>query len=98
MKAARRTTMANLSVIFSNDQPKREEKYPRIRLLYKNKDTIEIHVQAQQPHSWKRSILNRGAVVHMRQRANANLDLALSSRRGITPNGIRQQVIEPEGE
>jgi hypothetical protein len=46
--------MANLSVIFSNDQPKREEKYPRTWPLYKNKDTIEIRVQAQQPHSWKR--------------------------------------------
>jgi hypothetical protein len=39
------TTMANLKVIISNDQPTREEKYPLTWLLYKDKDTLEIHVR-----------------------------------------------------
>jgi hypothetical protein len=39
------TTMANLKVIISNDQPTREEKYPPTWLLYKDKDTLEIHVR-----------------------------------------------------
>ena len=37
-------TMANLAIVVSNDQPIREETYPRTWLLYKDKDTIEIHV------------------------------------------------------
>jgi hypothetical protein len=36
--------MANLRIIVSNDRPIREEKYPRTWLLYKDKDTIEVHV------------------------------------------------------
>ena len=36
--------MANLSLIVSNDRPMREAKYPRTWLLYKDKDTIEVHV------------------------------------------------------
>jgi hypothetical protein len=37
--------MANLEVITSNDQPKREEKYPPTWLLYNGECTIEIHVR-----------------------------------------------------
>jgi hypothetical protein len=37
--------MANLAIIASNDQPIREERYPRTWLLYKDKDTIEIQVK-----------------------------------------------------
>jgi len=37
--------MANLRVIVSNDQPVRDEKYPRTWLLYKDKHTIEVHVR-----------------------------------------------------
>jgi hypothetical protein len=37
-------TMANLRIILSNDRPIREEKYPRTRLLYNDKDIIEVHV------------------------------------------------------
>ena len=37
-------TMANLAIIVSNDRPIREERYPRTWLLYRDKDTIEIHV------------------------------------------------------
>jgi hypothetical protein len=37
-------TMANLRIIVSNDRPIREEKYPRTWLLYKDNDTIEVHV------------------------------------------------------
>ena len=37
-------TMANLRIIVSNGRPIREETYPRIWLLYKDKDTIEVHV------------------------------------------------------
>lgn len=37
-------TMANLRIIVSNDQPIREEMYPRTWLLYKDKDTTEVHV------------------------------------------------------
>ena len=36
--------MASLAIIVSNDRPLREERYPRTWLLYKDKDTIEIHV------------------------------------------------------
>jgi hypothetical protein len=36
--------MANLAIIVSNNQPIREERYPRTWLLYKGKDRIEIHV------------------------------------------------------
>ena len=36
--------MANLAIIVSNDRPTREERYPRTWLLYKDKDTIELHV------------------------------------------------------
>ena len=36
--------MANLAIIVNNDQPIREETYPRTWLLYKHEDTIEIHV------------------------------------------------------
>lgn len=36
--------MANLMIIVSNDQPKREEQYPRTWLLHKGSDTIEVHV------------------------------------------------------
>jgi hypothetical protein len=41
--------MANLRVIVRNDQPKREENCPRTWLLYKEKETIEIHITARQP-------------------------------------------------
>jgi hypothetical protein len=37
--------MANLRAIVSNDRPIREENYPRTWFLYKNNDTIEIHVR-----------------------------------------------------
>jgi hypothetical protein len=36
--------MANLILIAKNEQPKREERYPQIWLLYKGHDTIQIHV------------------------------------------------------
>jgi hypothetical protein len=36
--------MANLRIIVHNDRPVREEKNPRTWLLYKDKDTIEVHV------------------------------------------------------
>lgn len=36
--------MANLMIIVSNNQPKREEQYPRTWLLYKGEETIEVHV------------------------------------------------------
>jgi hypothetical protein len=36
--------MANLRLIIRNDQPIREETYPRIWLLYKDGETIELHV------------------------------------------------------
>jgi hypothetical protein len=42
--------MANLRLILSNDQPIREEKYPRTWLLYKDKDTIEVHVTHDSPN------------------------------------------------
>lgn len=38
------TTMANLTIMVSNDQPTREQKYPPTWLLYKGEDTIEVHV------------------------------------------------------
>jgi hypothetical protein len=37
--------MANLRAIVSNDRPIREENYPRTWFLYKDNDTIEIHVR-----------------------------------------------------
>ena len=37
-------TKANLRIIVSNDRPIREEKYPRTWRLYKDKNTIEVHV------------------------------------------------------
>jgi hypothetical protein len=37
--------MANLRVIASNNQPTREEEFPRNWLLYKGKDIIEIQVR-----------------------------------------------------
>ena len=37
--------MADLRVIVSNDEPKREEEYPQIWLLYKDRETIEIYVR-----------------------------------------------------
>lgn len=36
--------MASLAIIANNDRPIREERYPRTWLLYKDKDTFEIHV------------------------------------------------------
>ena len=36
--------MAKLMIITRNDQPQREEKYPRTWLLYKNNSTIEFHI------------------------------------------------------
>jgi hypothetical protein len=41
--------MPDLRVIAHNDQPKREENYPRTWLLYKEKETIEIHITTRQP-------------------------------------------------
>jgi len=41
--------MANLKVIVRNDQPKREESYPRTWLLHKEKETREVHITAPQP-------------------------------------------------
>ena len=52
------TTMANLKVILSNDQPKREEKYPPTWLLYKGEGTIEIHVR-HDSHN-RPVVLNKG--------------------------------------
>jgi hypothetical protein len=37
--------MANLKIIVSNDQPVRENQYPRTWLLYKTEDAIEVHVR-----------------------------------------------------
>ena len=37
--------MANLRLIVSNDLPIREEKYPCIWLLLKEKSAIEVHVR-----------------------------------------------------
>jgi hypothetical protein len=51
--------MANLRVIGSNDQPKREEKYPDTWLLYKDKDMIEIHVRHDNHH--RPFVLDKGA-------------------------------------
>jgi len=53
-------TMASLTVIWSNDQPKRQETTPRTWLLYNNRDIIEIDVR----HGDSRidtPILNRAA-------------------------------------
>ena len=36
--------MANLAIIVSNDRPIREDRHPRTWLLFRDKDTIEIHV------------------------------------------------------
>ena len=36
--------MASLAIIANNDRPIREARYPRTWLLYKDKDTIEIHL------------------------------------------------------
>jgi hypothetical protein len=36
--------MANLRLILSDGRPIREDKCPRTWLLYKDKDTIEVHV------------------------------------------------------
>ena len=36
--------MANLRIIVNNDRPVPEERNPRTWLLYKGKDTIEVHV------------------------------------------------------
>jgi hypothetical protein len=53
------TTMANLTIMVSNDQPKREQKYPPTWLLYKREDTIEIHVSHD---SYNRPfVLDKGA-------------------------------------
>jgi len=38
------TTMPRLKVIASNDQPERESNFPETWLLYKENDTIEVHV------------------------------------------------------
>jgi hypothetical protein len=46
----RRTTMANLRAIVSNDMPIREENYPRTWFLYKDKHIIEIHVRHDRQH------------------------------------------------
>jgi hypothetical protein len=51
--------MANLRIIVSNDRPIREEKYPRTWLLYKDKDTIEVHV-AHDSHN-RPFVLDNGA-------------------------------------
>jgi hypothetical protein len=60
--------MASLIVIFSNDQPKREEKYPRIWLLHKNKDIIEIRIKhSTQPLMNEIDSQNVGSVVYMHQ-------------------------------
>jgi len=40
----RNTTMANLRLIVSNDQPEREEQYPATWLLYKDKGIIQLYV------------------------------------------------------
>lgn len=39
------TTMANLIIMASNDQPKREQKYPPTWLLYNGEGTVEVHVK-----------------------------------------------------
>ena len=63
--------MASLTVVFRNEHPKREEKYPSTWLLFKNKDIAEIHVRHD-----NRLLINKvdleqgGSVVHMRNRAN----------------------------
>jgi hypothetical protein len=36
--------MAKLIIIRSNDQPMREEKYPQTWVLYKDDNTIQLHV------------------------------------------------------
>jgi len=36
--------MPRLKVIASNDQPERESNFPETWLLYKENDTIEVHV------------------------------------------------------
>ena len=36
--------MANLMIIARNDQPQREESYPQTWLLYRNNETVEVHV------------------------------------------------------
>jgi len=51
--------MANLRFIVSNDQPIREEKYLRTWLLYKDKDTIEVHVTHDSLN--RPSVLDKGA-------------------------------------
>jgi hypothetical protein len=38
-------TVANLRAIARNDNPIREENYPRTWFLYKDNDIIEIHVR-----------------------------------------------------
>ena len=51
--------MANLTIIISNDQPNREQDYPRTWLLYKGNDTIEIHVAHDSQN--KPLVLEKGA-------------------------------------
>ena len=51
--------MANLAIMISNDQPKREEKYPPRWLLYKGEDTIEINVSHDSHH--RPFVLDKGA-------------------------------------
>jgi hypothetical protein len=63
--------MANLTLIFSNVQPCREEKYPTTWLLYKNKDIVEIHVKhASQAHTEKVDSAQDASVVRMCKRTN----------------------------
>jgi len=60
--------MANLNVIFTNDQPRRDKKYPRTWLLYKNKDIIEIRIKhSTQPLMREVDSQNVGSVVYMHQ-------------------------------
>lgn len=53
------TTMANLTIMIRNDQPKREQTYPPRWLLYKGEDTIEIHVNHDSRN--RPFVLNTGA-------------------------------------
>jgi hypothetical protein len=51
--------MANLTIIVSNNHPNREQKHLRTWLLYKGKDSIEIHV-SHDSHN-RPFVLDKGA-------------------------------------
>ena len=51
--------MAKLMIIHSNDQPMREDKYPQTWLLYKDDNTIQLHVMLDPHH--RPVVVDKGA-------------------------------------